>query len=270
MTLAPRRPQRAPVLLLPPSEGKAEGGRRRARAGTFDAALATERATLVAALARAVGTPAGAAKVLGCRGDLLDRARAATAALVAGDAPRLPAAERYTGVVWEHLGPLDAIDRRRVLVPSAVYGITTAADPIADYRLKLSVTLPGLGRPDRYWAGSDHPAARPPHPQPRGRRPPARGARTGDRLGRARTPRPSSCTSRSGEPTARVPRATRRRRRRAASLASCSMTGSTRPGPSRGRAGARSPLRSPTGSTCSRRPSATGTMEGCPSPPRSR
>jgi len=145
--------ERAPVLLLPPSEGKADGGRRRARAGTFDVALADDRTVLLAALARAVGTPAGAAKVLGCRGDLLDRARAATAALVIGDAPRLPAAERYTGVVWEHLGPLAAADRTRVLVPSAVYGITTAADPIADYRLKLSVTLPGLGRLDRFWTG---------------------------------------------------------------------------------------------------------------------
>jgi cytoplasmic iron level regulating protein YaaA (DUF328/UPF0246 family) len=142
-----------PVLLLPPSEGKAEGGRRRARAGAFDAPLATDRATVVAAVARAVRAPDVAAKVLGCRGDLLDRARTATVALAAGDAPRLPAADRYTGVVWEHLGPLDAIDRRRVLVPSAVYGITTGADPIADHRLKLSVSLPRVGRLDRYWAG---------------------------------------------------------------------------------------------------------------------
>ncbi|MFM8304697.1 MAG: peroxide stress protein YaaA [Actinomycetota bacterium] len=138
-------------VLLPPSEGKAEGGRTGARAGAFDAALTTERAAVVRALGAAVRTPAGAAKVLGCRGDLLDRARAATAALVAGTAPRLPAAERYTGVVWEHLGPLTAPARARVLVPSAVYGITTAADPIADYRAKLSVQLPGVGRLDRFW-----------------------------------------------------------------------------------------------------------------------
>lgn len=154
MTPAARRPpERAPVLLLPPSEGKADGGRRGTRAGTFDAALGAERAAVVAALARAVRTPEAAAKVLGCRGALLDRARAATAALVTGDTLRLPAADRYTGVVWEHLGQLDALERTRVLVPSAVYGITTAADPIADHRLKLSVTLPGLGRLDRYWAG---------------------------------------------------------------------------------------------------------------------
>lgn len=140
-----------PVLLLPPSEGKTEGGRAPARAGAFDARLGAARAEVIAALAAAVADPATATKVLGVRGDLLDRALAATRTLADGTAPVRPAAERYSGVVWEHLGPLAAPDHRRVLVPSAVYGITTAADPVADHRGKFSVTLPGLGRLDRYW-----------------------------------------------------------------------------------------------------------------------
>ena len=140
------------MVLLPPSEGKAFGGRAATRTGAFDDVLAEPRRAVVTALTKAVRTNAGAARVLGVRGDLLDRARAATTALADGTAPLMAAADRYTGVVWEHLGLLGAADRRRVLVPSAVYGITTAADPIADYRLKLSVTLPGIGRLDRFWA----------------------------------------------------------------------------------------------------------------------
>ena len=75
----------------------------------------------------------------------------ATAAYVRGDAAVLPASRRYTGVVWDHLGPLRAPEARRVLVPSALYGLTTAADPVADYRLKFSVALPRVGNLARYW-----------------------------------------------------------------------------------------------------------------------
>jgi hypothetical protein len=144
--------RRDPLVLVPPSEGKAEGGRATMRPGAFDAALAQHRRAVVVALAEAVHDDASAARVLGCRGDLLDRARAATAALVDGTAPLRAAADRYTGVVWQHLGPLSTTERRRVLVPSALYGITTAADAIVDYRLKLSVVLPGVGRLDRSWS----------------------------------------------------------------------------------------------------------------------
>ncbi len=91
--------------------------------------------------------------LLGVRGELLDRAVAATADLVAGTAPVLPAWRRYVGVVWAGLEPdtLSLADRRRVLVPSAVYGLTTAADPVADYRLKMLVALGRLGRLSTYW-----------------------------------------------------------------------------------------------------------------------
>jgi cytoplasmic iron level regulating protein YaaA (DUF328/UPF0246 family) len=140
-----------PVLLLPPSEGKTEGGRAPTRPGAFATRLGTARAEVIAAFAAATADPVVAAKVLGVRGDLLDRARMAMAALADGTAPVRPAAERYSGVVWEHLGPLVAPQRRRILVPSAVYGITTAADPVADHRGKLSASLPGVGRLDRFW-----------------------------------------------------------------------------------------------------------------------
>lgn len=151
--MSPRRPDHEPMLLLPPSEGKAEGGRARMRAGAFAAALAAPRAVVAEAFAAvALAADEGtAAKAFGVTGERLDRARACATEIAAGTAPLRAAADRYTGVVWEHLGPLDAGARGRVLVPSAVYGITTAADPVADHRGKLSSPLPGIGRLDRYW-----------------------------------------------------------------------------------------------------------------------
>ena len=147
---------RPPLLLVPPSEGKAPGGAParpsrlvRRRAG------GTTGPPVLAALARAVAGRGTARQVavLGVRGELLDRALAATAALTDGTAPVLPAWRRYTGVVWAGLDPatLRPADRHRVLVPSALYGMTTAADPVADYRLKILVALGGLGRLSTYW-----------------------------------------------------------------------------------------------------------------------
>jgi cytoplasmic iron level regulating protein YaaA (DUF328/UPF0246 family) len=87
------------------------------------------------------------------QGELLERAVAATADLVAGTAAVLPAWRRYSGVVWAGLEPatLTPADRRRILVPSGLYGLTTAADPVVDYRLKLLVSLGRLGRLSTYW-----------------------------------------------------------------------------------------------------------------------
>ena len=146
---------RPPLLLLPPSEGKKEGGRAPGRPGSFDAELGPARAAVLAELDRIVraGDPARCAAVLGVRGELLTRALGATAALATGAAPVLPAWQRYSGVVWAALDPgsLATADRRRILVPSGLYGLTGAADPVADYRLKMSVVLGGLGRLSAFW-----------------------------------------------------------------------------------------------------------------------
>lgn len=139
-------------LLVPPSEGKAAGGagRWRPTGGGFGRRLGHHRTEVIAALA----TPAVAnERTLGVRGDLLDRALDATARLGAGTAKVLPAWQRYTGVVWEHLdaSTLDDDQRRRILVPSALLGLATGVDPVPDHRLKFSVSLPGTGRLDRWW-----------------------------------------------------------------------------------------------------------------------
>ena len=143
------------VLLLPPSEGKAAGGRPEGRPGSFDEALGTSRAHVVAELTRVLRTKdiARRSAILGVRGELLERALEASASLASGTAHVLPAWKRYAGVVWAGLEPssLTPSDRRRILVPSGLYGVTTAADPVADYRLKMSVVLGRIGRLSAFW-----------------------------------------------------------------------------------------------------------------------
>jgi cytoplasmic iron level regulating protein YaaA (DUF328/UPF0246 family) len=142
------------ALLLPPSEGKAPGGGRprwRPGSGRFRR-LASGRTAVAEALASVEG---GDERLLGARGDLLERAREANRRLV--DGPTLPAWQRFTGVVWDHLAPGGLGGRARaraedsVLVVSAVTGLSAWSDPVPDFRLKLSVSLDGLGRLDRFW-----------------------------------------------------------------------------------------------------------------------
>lgn len=143
------------IVLLPPSEGKALGGHGPGWSvgdGTFGAELGPTRQRVVNALRRARG---GTAKQLGARGELLSAAR--TANLTVVGAPTRPAHERLTGVVWGHLDPpsLPAASRRRarrgVLVLSALTGITAWDDPLPNFRLKLSASLPPAGNLAALW-----------------------------------------------------------------------------------------------------------------------
>ena len=143
------------VILLPPSEGKAPGGDGPAWSagdGRFGDDLGAGRTRVVNALRQAKG---GTAKQLGAKGDLLTAAKAANLAALGG--PTLPAHERFTGVVWSHLDPpsLPAAARRRaeagVLVISALTGLTAWADPVPDFRLKLSASVPPVGNVAAFW-----------------------------------------------------------------------------------------------------------------------
>ena len=149
---------RPPLILLPPSEGKVAAGRPPRGPDSFAGELGAPRDAVLVELGRLVrtGSAATRARVLGVRGELLERALAATDALVQGTAPVLPAWKRYAGVVWAGLDPatLTPSDRRRILVPSGLYGMTTAADPVADYRLKMLVSLGRIGRLSTFWRPS--------------------------------------------------------------------------------------------------------------------
>jgi hypothetical protein len=145
-------------VLLPPSEGKATDpprGRRRSGAGRgWDPAdgrfgeLAAPRTEVVAALAAVGG---GDRRLLGVGGDHLELARHSNTLLLG--APAMPAWQRYTGVVWDHLGAatLEPAARRRILVVSGLHGVVRADDQIPYYRLKMSANLAPLGKLSTWW-----------------------------------------------------------------------------------------------------------------------
>jgi cytoplasmic iron level regulating protein YaaA (DUF328/UPF0246 family) len=141
------------MLLLPPSEGKAEvGSPRRAPwtpdAGSFGVRLGERRAAVVDALLRVHG---GDERLLGVRGEHLLRAQSANSSPVG--AATLPAWQRYTGVVWDHLDPatLTATARKQIVVVSGLLGFVRGDDPVPDYRLKMSANLSPLGKLSTWW-----------------------------------------------------------------------------------------------------------------------
>ncbi|MFJ6654043.1 YaaA family protein [Microbacterium sp. NPDC091313] len=145
------------LILLPPSETKRPGG-----AGApldLDAlalpGLAAERHAAVDALVALSSDEDEAARVLKLsprqRGDI-----GANAAL--RTAPTMPAADRYTGVLFDALdaGSLPTAARRwlaaHVLIHSAPFGPVGALDPIPAYRLAAGASLPGMPPLRRHWA----------------------------------------------------------------------------------------------------------------------
>lgn len=111
------------LVLLPPSRGKAtpERGRRVALSTLVYPRLREHRVRLIDAL-----DP--------------DLARA----------PALPAAELYTGVLFEALGLAD-LPWDGVLIASALWGVIRPGDRIPAYRLDMSAKLPGIGGLAAYW-----------------------------------------------------------------------------------------------------------------------
>jgi cytoplasmic iron level regulating protein YaaA (DUF328/UPF0246 family) len=141
------------MLLLPPSEGKAEGGNpRRApwtpEAGAFGSRLGDRRSAVVDALLAVHG---GDEKLLGVRGEHLLRAQSANSSLVG--AVTLPAWQRYTGVVWDHLDPATLVPaaRKQIVVVSGLLGLARGDDPVPDYRLKMGSNLRPLGKLSTWW-----------------------------------------------------------------------------------------------------------------------
>ena len=152
--MASRRPTPL-AILLPPSEGKAEGGhtpRWKPGAGTFGSSLRRPRTEVVAALVAAKG---GDEKLLGVSGKHLARAQAANRELEG--ALTLPACERYTGVVWEHLSPSTLSAKARavaadsVVVVSGLLGLVGFDDPVPDYRVKMGASLKPMGKLSTWW-----------------------------------------------------------------------------------------------------------------------
>ena len=93
--------------------------------------------------------------LLGVKGAHLERARRTNTSLLG--APTLPAWQRYTGVVWDHLdlASLTATEQKRavssIAIVSGLLGLAMANDPVPDYRLKMGARLPTLGALASWW-----------------------------------------------------------------------------------------------------------------------
>ncbi len=148
----------SPLILLPPSEGKAAGGDGVPwnEASQSFPELAGPREEVVAALVRAMrGSIDARSKILGVGAARTTEATAAN--LAVGSAPTLPAIGRYTGVLYDALdypslpAPLRRQVDRQVLIFSGLWGVVRPTDPIPDYKLKMGASLPGFGKPARFW-----------------------------------------------------------------------------------------------------------------------
>lgn len=143
------------LLLIPPSLGKSVGGRPTSKGGVFDVALDEPRRQVLSALRHftAHASLRQLELTLNAKGALLKRAIEAADDAAGGRSLLAPAWRRYEGVVWNHLDPstLTPAQRRRVLVPSGLYGLLSSEDPIADYRLRMNVRLKPLPSLAQFW-----------------------------------------------------------------------------------------------------------------------
>lgn len=143
------------AILLPPSEGKATGGQSPkwvSGSGEFGRQLGKSRRTLIDSLA---ATNGGDGKTLGVTGTHLERAREANLNLLG--APTLPAWQRYTGVVWDHLDPATLSPKAlrsahdSVVIFSGLLGLVGFDDRIPEYKLKMGASLLGVGKVSTWW-----------------------------------------------------------------------------------------------------------------------
>jgi cytoplasmic iron level regulating protein YaaA (DUF328/UPF0246 family) len=153
------------LILLPPSEGKAEAGTGRrldlSRLSLPELAPARE-AVLADLVALCAGPDEAAARAAlglseGQRGELRRNARLREAATA-------PAGRIYTGVLYEALDlatlppAAERLARRSVLISSGLWGAVRLTDRIPPYRCPIGAKLPGVGALPAYWRTALGPA----------------------------------------------------------------------------------------------------------------
>lgn len=117
----------------------------------FAAELTERRRKLLATLAGLDSLPP--ARAIAALGISESQAgEVAVDAALAG-APAAPAAEVYTGVLYDRLDlpGLPARARERVLIASALWGFLRPSDQIPYYRLSAKAKLPGIGGLAAFW-----------------------------------------------------------------------------------------------------------------------
>ncbi|WP_410644777.1 peroxide stress protein YaaA [Amycolatopsis sp. lyj-346] len=144
------------LVLLPPSETKADGG----RGGPLDLdalsfpELNPTRAKVADALAELAADVPASIAALGLTerqaGEVARNAQLWTS-------PTMPALRRYTGVLYDALDVKSftraglAKAHRRLAVTSSLFGVVSATDPIPAYRLSGGNSLPALGTVRGLW-----------------------------------------------------------------------------------------------------------------------
>jgi len=142
------------LILLPPSEGKfapSEGAPVDLDSLAFAAELGERRQRLLDALER-LGTVATARALKQLD---ISKGQAGEIAVDAAlrSAPAAPAAEIYTGVLYDHLRlpELPPRARRQVLIASALWGVVRPEDRIPYYRFSAKARLARIGPLSTYW-----------------------------------------------------------------------------------------------------------------------
>ncbi|MFC4145012.1 peroxide stress protein YaaA [Micromonospora mangrovi] len=153
------------LILLPPSEGKADAGTGRRldlnRLSLPELNPARDE-VLSALVALSTGPDADAALAAlglseGQRGELRRNARLREAATA-------PAGRIYTGVLYEALDlaslppAAERLARRSVLISSGLWGAVRLTDRIPPYRCPVGARLPGVGAVSAYWRRALGPA----------------------------------------------------------------------------------------------------------------
>ena len=145
------------LVLLPPSEGKADSGKGaplRLESLSLPGLTGAREAVLGELGERCAGDEEKAREVgglsEGLRGEVAKNAALRTAGT-------RPAGEIYTGVLYDalDLASLDAAAKRRaarsLLVFSGLWGAVRVTDRIPSYRCSMGIKLPGLGAPAGHW-----------------------------------------------------------------------------------------------------------------------
>ncbi len=139
--------QPAPLILLPPSEGKSAGG----DGAPLDLdslsfpLLNPTRARMAKALVQLSERPLSSKRVLGVKGPALEKAMAENGSIETS--PTLSAIYRYTGVMYDAID-YDSLEEhaakafnRTVVVMSGLFGMVRVGNMIPAYKLKMGATI---------------------------------------------------------------------------------------------------------------------------------
>ncbi|GIV61532.1 MAG: hypothetical protein KatS3mg044_0398 [Rhodothermaceae bacterium] len=155
------------AILLPPAEGKQEGGNpfapdmfdyRSSSTFNYFKDLNPERRALIDALQRVIreSDEATLEKIFGVKGETLEEAIRVNLDIY--QAPLMSALDRYgPGVLYKAMdfAGLPTGAQRRLLeqgiIFSGLFGLLRPDDLIPNYRLRMDAVLPGVGKVSQYW-----------------------------------------------------------------------------------------------------------------------